>query len=73
MEGCDHNVPLENVVAMSRLLGTWIQWEVRTWKESEEKLATEWYGLPGKEKTTFPKDWLEIATSYTGKKSRAKL
>ncbi|KAJ6134612.1 hypothetical protein N7523_000934 [Penicillium sp. IBT 18751x] len=73
MEDCGHIVPLEDVVAVSRLLGTWIQREVRTWKESEEKLAAEWYGLPGKEKITFPKDWLEIASSYTGKKSMAKL
>ncbi|KAJ5118063.1 hypothetical protein N7526_011086 [Penicillium atrosanguineum] len=72
MEGCNHNVPLESVAATSRILGAWIQREVRMWKDSEEKMAGEWYRLAGKEKSTFPRDWLEIASSYTGK-SRAKL
>ena len=73
MEGWDHNLPLESVAATSRILATWIQREVWTWKDSEEKMARGWYGLSGKEKSTFPKDWLDIASSYTGKESRAKL
>lgn len=73
MEDCNHNVPLESVAATSKLMGTWIRKEVQTWKENEVEMAKKWYGLSGNEKSMFPKDWLELASSYTGKKKPAKL
>ncbi|KAJ5327315.1 hypothetical protein MYU51_017853 [Penicillium brevicompactum] len=73
IEQAGHAVPFEKITETALLAGSWIAREIVQWQEKESRLSKEWGDLPLKEKTTFSKEWLELARTLPGVKARSKI
>ncbi|CAG7938458.1 unnamed protein product [Penicillium salamii] len=68
-----HSVPFEKIAATASVAASWIACSMRKWQDNQDKLVKEWGGLSLKEKTTFPREWLELAGNLPGFKERPRL
>jgi pimeloyl-ACP methyl ester carboxylesterase len=73
IEGCGHQVPLEEVAEIASAIGTWIESAVQRWREDEIRIAKGWTNLPTKDKLSVSAEWtprLEAACKVYEQKSR---
>ncbi|CAI7637249.1 unnamed protein product [Penicillium viridicatum] len=73
IEQAGHTLPQEKVASTVQALGPWIHQEMQHWQQDEARMANGWEGLTVREKSTFPREWVEIIDNLPGIKRSSKI